>query len=291
MSDWLAIGDETGNWDKIYHAQAFLGVALVIGRIADWQAALQEEIDDQRVESRLQNPIRHLPHLGNSRNHHLNDAFLCWERERLAGEWSLSEPGKDPLRQEVFATLGWLAEHPRLITVGLWGRGATLKTTLFRSDDPAVALGQAYGVLVGQVLPFLNAGDRLLVQPGLRSEPAHLLAQQRATAAKSVPSDDVRRDGHTRSMVSVLIDEGQRYRQTWRGEAMATLDAGVLDHLRGKHPSLGSVYLPNDVLNAIADLGAGLLRLTCQPGATGFNLRHDPAWSNVVFHSLEEVTA
>jgi len=70
-----------------------------------------------------------------------------------------------------------------LITVGIWWLGATFKTTLFRSDDPAVVLGQAYGLLVGQILPFLNAGDRLLVHPGLRSEPVNLPAQQRITAA------------------------------------------------------------------------------------------------------------
>ncbi len=33
MSDWLAIGDETGNWDELHNPGAFLGVALVMGRI------------------------------------------------------------------------------------------------------------------------------------------------------------------------------------------------------------------------------------------------------------------
>ena len=290
MSDWLAIGDETGNWDTLRHPNVFLGVALIMGRIEDWQAALREDIDGQRVDDRLQAPIPVLPSdYRRSRSHHLKDAFDYWQQQSLTGEWSLAEPDTDPVRQAVFATLRWLAEHPRLITVGLWGRGATLKTTLFRSDDPAMALGQAYGLLVGQILPFLNAGDRLLVQPGLRSEPADSPAQQRATAAKTAQPDDARLDGHTRSTMSALIDEGQRYRQAWRGDAMATLDAGVLDHLRKKYPALGSVYLPNAVLNAIADLGAGLLRLTCQPGATRFNLRRDPTWNNVVFHSLEEM--
>jgi hypothetical protein len=291
MSDWLAVGDETGNWDELKNPGAFLGVALVVGRIEDWQAALQETIGGQRVKDRLQAPIRHLPPANRrSQTHHLKDAFDYWERQRLGGEWLLAEPDGDPSRQEVFATLRWLAEHPHLITLGLWGRGATLKPVLFRSDDPAVALGQAYGLLVGQVLPFLNVEDRLLVQPGLRSEPADSPARQRATITKNPNNDDARLHGHTRGTVSVLIDEGQRYRQAWHGGAIAGFDAGVLVHLRKQYPSLGSVWLPNDVLNAIADLGAGLLRLSCQTGATQLGLRREPSWTNVVLHSLEEIT-
>jgi hypothetical protein len=291
MSEWLAIGDETGNWDTVRYPNAFLGVALVMGRIEDWQTALHEQIDGQRMASRLQNPIRHLPRPEKSKNHHLNDAFLCWEQEKLAGEWLLSEPGHDPLRQEVFATLRWLAEHPRLITWGLWGRGKDVKETWLRSNDPAVALGHAYGLLVGQMLPFLNAGDQLLVQPGLRSEPADLRAKHRAALSKYPSSDDERLNGHTRSTVSVLIHEGQSYRQEWRGDAIAGFDAGVLVRLAEEYASLASLVRHIKALNAIADLGAGLLRLSCQSGTTLLRLRRDPTWRNVVFHSLEELNS
>jgi hypothetical protein len=61
MSDWLAIGDETGNWDELHNPGAFLGVALVMGRIADWQGALEETLDGQRIQDRLQAPPQHLP--------------------------------------------------------------------------------------------------------------------------------------------------------------------------------------------------------------------------------------
>ena len=219
------------------------------------------------------------------------DTFNRWRDQKLKGEWSLAKPGADPLRQEVFATLRWLAEHPQLVTLGLWLKGADMRRELFRSGDPAVALGRAYGLLVGLALPFLNPADRLLVQPGLRSESANSPARQRATVAKAQPSTDSRQPGDTRSTLSVLVEEGQRHRDAWRGGAIARLEAGTLDHLRGVCPPLQKIRLPNTVLNAIADLGAGLLRLSCQPGAGHLCLRRADAWRNVVFHALPEVTA
>lgn len=291
MSDWLAVGDETGNWDELYNPGAFLGVALVMGRLEDWQAALAETLDGQRIQERLQAPPRHLPSdYRKSGGHHLMETLDCWKARRIEGTWSLADPGGDPLCQEIFATLRWLAEHPQLVTLGLWLQGPAMWRDLFRSGDPAVALGRAYGLLVGLALPFLNPQDRLLVQPGLRSEGAYSLAQQRAAVAKDQKNADSRSHGDTRSTISVLVEEGQRHRDSWRGGAIAGLEAGTLDHLRGICPPLQKIWLPNAVLNAIADLGAGLLRLSCQPGTARFSLRRADAWNNAVFHALPEVT-
>lgn len=292
MSDWLAVGDETGDWDELYNPGAFLGVALVMGRIEDWQTALADGVDGQPIRERLQAPPRHLPagHRKSS-GHHLLDIFNCWKAQQPTGAWSLAEPDSDPLRQEVFATLRWLAEHPRLITLGLWFKGPEMRRELFLSRDPAVALGRAYGLLAGLTLPFLNPQDRLLVQPGLRTERANLLAKQRASLAKPQPNADVRQSGDLRGTVSVLVEEGQRHRNAWRGGAIASLEAGALDHLRGLCAPLKRAGLVNQVLNAIADLGAGLLRLSCQPGEGGLRLRRDDAWRNVDFHAWSELQA
>ncbi|MDS4020916.1 MAG: hypothetical protein RKR03_10495 [Candidatus Competibacter sp.] len=292
MSDWLAVGDETGNWDELYNPGGFLGVALVVGRIEDWQKALADNIDGQSIQDRLRTPPRSLPReYQKSTSHHLLDAFNYWKDQRLSGTWSLAEPDGDPLRQEVFATLRWLAEHPRLITLGLWLKGPEMRRELFLSDDPAVALGRAYGLLVGLALPFLNPKDRLLVQPGLRTESANLPAKQRASLAKAQPNADARQHGDLRGTVSVLVEEGQRHRNAWRGGAIAGLEAGALDHLRGLCAPLKKAWLDNNVLNAVADLGAGLLRLSCQPGEGGLRLRRDDTWRNVVFHALPELHA
>lgn len=292
MSDWLAVGDETGNWDELHNPGAFLGVALVMGRLEDWQAALEERLDDQRMQDRLQAAPRHLPPAYRQPGgHHLLDTFKYWESQKLTGEETLTAPGADPLRQEVFTTLRWLAEHPRLITWGLWFKGAALQRELFRSGDQAVALGRAYGLLAALALPFLNSTDRVLVQPGLRSERPNAPAIQRAAVTKDQNYGDARLHGDTRSTVSVLEDESQRHRDAWRGGALARVEAGTLDHLRSRCAPLHQARLPNGALNAIADLGAGLLRLACQPGTRGITLRHDDAWRNVVFHTLSEVTA
>lgn len=293
MTDWLAVGDETGNWDELNNPGAFLGAALVIGRIEDWQAALHEAIDGQPILERLQAPPRHLPaHPGKSGPHHLMDTLNYWQTQALSGSWSLAEPGDDPLRREVFATLRWLAEHPRLITVGLGGKGIELRPKLFQSDDPAVALGRAYGLLAALVLPFFDSSDRLLVHPGLRSEKPNSEAIIRANVnvSKNQKDADSRIHGNTVSMISVLIDEGRTHRDAWPGSRIARLEAGTLDYLRDRCPPLKNIWLPNNILNAIADLGAGLLRLTCQSKAEWLSLRRDPAWANVVFHALPEVT-
>lgn len=292
MSDWLAVGDETGNWDELHNPDAFLGVALVVARIEEWQAALDETLDGQPIRERLTAPPRHLPTgYRKSSSHHLMDTFNRWRDQKLKGEWSLAKPGADPLRQEVFATLRWLAEHPQFITLGVWGRAKEIKKVLFRSNDPAIAVGRAYGLLVGLALPFLTPPDRLLVNPGLRSEPADSLAGERSKVAKSPKDDDSRKHGFTRGTVSTLIDEGRLHRQAWPDGDIAGLDAGTLDYLQGQCRRLRTACLPVGILNAIADLGAGLLRLSCQESTDGVRLRRDDAWNNVVFHPLSEVTA
>ncbi len=292
MSNWLAIGDETGNWDKLRNPGAFFGVALVMGRIEDWQRALAETLDGQSIQARMKTPPRHLPaDRRESANHHLLDVFLHWKAQSLTGVGSLTELGPDPLHQEVFATLRWLAEHPRLITLGLWFKGLDGQRALFLSGDPAVALGRAYGLLVALALPFLDPTDRLFVQPGLRSEKANAPSIRQAAVARGLQNANARSHGDMRGMVSVLIEEGERHRVAWCDRKSARFEAGTLDHLRGLCPPLKNTFLDNDVLNAIADLGAGLLRLSCQPGPTSFCLRRDSSWNNAVFHSLEEITS
>jgi len=292
MSIWLAVGDETGDWDKIDNPGAFVGVALVLGRIEDWQAALGESVAGRAASERLGSPPQHLPPAASaSRQHHLLDILNYWRR-RMTGPWSLDEPGPDPLRQEVFATLGWLAEHPRLVTLGLWAKGPDKRGILFRSGDPAMALGRAYGLLVAWALPFLEPQDELLMQPGLRSEKADIPAQQRAmTRANQASTTDSRREGYFRGTLSALEEEVQTAQDSWRGGRLADFKAGTLDHLREGCPPLRQARLPNGALNATADLGAGLLRLACQQDFSLFRLRCDTGWRNVAFLSLTEATA
>jgi hypothetical protein len=95
--------------------------------------------------------------------------------------------------------------------------------------------------------------------------------------------------GATRSTISVLIEEGQHYRNAWRGDAIAGLEVGALDYLKGICQPLQA--LPQNIFNPIADLGAGLLRLSCHKPTEGIRLRRDESWNNVVFPTLSEVTA
>jgi len=73
---WLAVGDETGNWDDYKKQANFLGVALVLAKVTDWKSALFEKINSQSVEQRMLNPLTHLPKMAQEKNfHHVMEAL------------------------------------------------------------------------------------------------------------------------------------------------------------------------------------------------------------------------
>ncbi len=56
---WLAVGDETGDWDHHEQKHGFLGVALVMAKLNDWNLA--EKIKAKTVQERMTNPLNNLP--------------------------------------------------------------------------------------------------------------------------------------------------------------------------------------------------------------------------------------
>jgi len=122
---------------------------------------------------KMLNPLTHLPKEAQKKDfHHVMEALKSWQvpNSSLLGEWALEKPSDDELQQELFANLLWLAKHPRLITIGAYGSGQFVWKHLNLAQDPAQALGHAYGLLAASVVPFLGDDDTLLVAPALRSE-------------------------------------------------------------------------------------------------------------------------
>ena len=64
----------------------------------------------------------------------------------------------------------WLARHPKLLSIGIYGNGGELYQRLYRGDDPMAALGSLYGHLLAVAYPFLGNKPLLRLLLSGRSE-------------------------------------------------------------------------------------------------------------------------
>jgi len=82
---WLAVGDETGQWDRILPSEV-LGVAVVMARLEDWHEALNETIGGRSVAKRMRRPLQALPADAphRSEQHHVLDV-IRYARDRNGG--------------------------------------------------------------------------------------------------------------------------------------------------------------------------------------------------------------
>jgi hypothetical protein len=284
---WLAVGDETGNWDNYNEQSNFLGVALVLAKVSDCQSVLVEKIKRQTVQQRMLNPLSNLPKKARKKNfHHVMEALNYWQahnKRALFGDWALENPSQDNLQQELFANLRWLATHSSLITIGAYGEGKLVWDRLNLAKDPAQALGRAYGLLAASVVPFLGDDDTLLVAPALRSENSRGVARLRAELNNK--SSQNREHGDTRGLISTLLDQCQRSLRPWH--LRQKVDSRVFSNLQKQY--LKRISLNSLALDNIADMGAALMTLS-------HNIKKDirlvdpnQVWRNVKFFHFEEL--
>lgn len=283
---WLAVGDETGKWDEYNKTSNFLGVALVIAKVSKWQSALSEKINGKSVEQRMLHPLYNLPASAQkSHYHHVRDALLYWQNSQtsLHGEWTLKKPAQNPLQQELFANLRWLAEHRDLITLCGYSQGEFVWKILHRdAKDPALALSQVYALLASLVLPFLKKQDRLLILPASRREKPQIEARARAEH----DSDN------TRVTLTYLYQEINRILDTWQIQK-PRFDVGTFNHLQNKYFKNNYVkeqpFLKNQdkAMVNIADMGAALTTLTKNPKGNIRLAYPQNTWQNVKFFDLE----
>jgi hypothetical protein len=114
--------------------------------------------------------------------HHVRPAFLYFDREPKLkpGTFTLDAEPEDPVLGHLLQSMRWLATHPRLLSVGVYGQGNDLYS-LCRSDDPMAALGNLYGLLLALAYPFLGPRPALRVLLSGRTEAT-------GTADKRLPS-------------------------------------------------------------------------------------------------------
>ncbi|OAD19847.1 hypothetical protein THIOM_004492 [Candidatus Thiomargarita nelsonii] len=256
----------------------------MLAKVNDWKSALFEKINSQSVQQRMLNPLTHLPKMAQEKNfHHVMEALKYWQvRNRsLLGEWALENPSDDNLQQELFTNLHWLAKHPRLITIGAYGNGKLVWDRLNLAQDPAQALGRAYGLLAASVVPFLGDDDTLLVAPALRSEDSSSEAIIRATLDNN--SSQEREHGDTRGVISTLLDQSQRILRPWH--LRQKIDSGVFLNLRNQY--FKHIFLDRLALDNIADMGAALMTLS--QNKKGDIRLIDQTWRNVKFFHFKEL--
>ena len=74
------------------------------------------------------------------------------------------------IQNTTLESMGWLAHHPKLLSIGVYGPGVDLYQRLYRGDDAMAALGALYGHLLAAVYPFLGGNPCLRVLLSGRSE-------------------------------------------------------------------------------------------------------------------------
>jgi hypothetical protein len=80
VTTWLAVGDETGNWDALDQDgpadRRQVGASLTLAPLEAWAALDQESIGTQRAADRLGSPLQDLPASYPRKDfHHVGDAF------------------------------------------------------------------------------------------------------------------------------------------------------------------------------------------------------------------------
>lgn len=276
---WLAIGDETGDWDYESAKRSKRGLVLIIGRLDVWQKAFNEQINGQTVANRMRQPLQHLPpDAKKSTFHHAIDAF------------SLGYMPPE-LRQELKQNLAWLAQHPALITLGFDASSSDLYQRLTHSQDASQALAKGYAALLAYVMPFLDKKDVLLLGFEGRSENPDTIAARRSEVFGDL-NDQERAVMDMRGFLSTLrhtlVDQ---LKQHWAHEAdwdkrfdLATLSVLVKDKTLNSLCPLSKQ--PDNAWKGLADLGASLLQVRNNNLAEHFVFEQNP---NVLFLKLPEL--
>ena len=253
---WLAIGDETGDWDYEAKKQSKRGLVLVIGRLDVWQRAFDELIDGQTVAERMRQPLQHLPSgCKKSHFHHGIDAFKLDVN-------SLSPA----LIKELQENLGWLAQHSELITLGFNATHSELYQNFTFGQDASQTLAKSYAILLAYMMPFLEKEDVLLLGFETRSENADTIAAVRSNFNGASNKDgrlqmDMRVFSTTfRDALLHHLNKGWPQTKNWEQR----FDLAPLNQLL-KAPDLKRLCprlsnLPNSAWKGLADLGASILQ-------------------------------
>ena len=273
---WLAVGDETGSWTDLADPKQFLGTALVIAKLSDWESIVKETFQEQTILERLKHPLQSLPNGDANQKRRIIEALNYFKAQSVRGRWALDRmvKGSSPiatLKNELCANLGWLATHPLLITIGTYGNAEWVKDNLQQTQENDVkTLGRAYGLLATLMIPFLKEDDHLLVV---------------LNGAKNIPNEQS--ENYLNDLTSGLENYTQQSLRVWQRTKMAALKSGTFMDLQPNY--LKDTPLDEDVLLNIADLGSALVGLSQNQDAEIRIYDSNKSWHNVKLFKFEEL--
>lgn len=286
---WLAVGDQTGNWDDLTDPKQFLSVALVLGKISDWESALKEEITEQTIEQCMKQPLRTRPDGSTSNTHHVMDALNYFKAQSVRGRWALDRMVKGSnspvaqLKNQLCTHLSWLATHSLLVTVGTHGNAKWIKNNLDHAKEPNLCcVGRAYGLLLTLIIPFLKEDDCLLFIPnGVWNAP---LDSTQAASPTPVLESATSNLNH---LISSLDNYTQQNLRVWQRTKMAPLHSGTFMDLQPNY--FKDIPLDKEAVSNIADMGSSLVALSQNPAAEIRVYDSNKTWHNAKFFQFEEL--
>ena len=275
---WLAIGDETGNWDYETSTRNKLGLSIVFARLSDWQPVFSEMLKGRSIQAIMSSPLQQLPEFANKSNfHHSIDAM------------KLGKPSPE-LYQELNGNLNWLANHTHLSTMGLYTKNASqIWDHLDSSKDASSALGQCYGLLMASIMPFIEPSDCLLLGFDRRSESENNLAAQRAgQQLKTNINGRVLMD--ERTFHASLRNQFSQSLEKWKDKSFINRFDALSSQQLFKTYQLEKYGLPtahDKAWPGLSDLGATILN-QLHLGDSTFITQYEIS-DNVYFFNLKEV--
>jgi hypothetical protein len=288
---WLAVGEQTGNWDNLNADDPFLGVSLVMAKVSDWKLAFAETMNEQNVLERMKNPLPNLPEHFASNTHHVKNALDYFKTQSVRGIWSLDNKmanAKSPLaclKNELSIDLAWLAKHANLMTLGTYGTAGWVKNHLMAdSFDTFQLLGRAYGLLMTLLIPFFKKEDNVLIALPSSSK-AGVIKTDEEPILPSVENDEIK------TLCSSLLSYSQQNLRVWQNSKIADYDCINLNSLYEKDLN-NTNELSLEMREAflyIADLSVALMSLS--QNTQGDIRLHDSHsnWHNVKFFKFEEL--
>lgn len=286
---WLAVGEDTGNWDNLSFDEEFIGVGLVIAKLSDWKLALADQISGETVLERMKQPLQNLPKGFASNNHHVKNALDYFKTQSVRGLWSLDNEMASTksslacLKNELSAHLAWLAKHSKLITLCSYGTRHWVRNHL-QGEEYTQVLGQAYGLLVTLITPFFNKDDNLLIALPSPSKAAQVKTDEESILHKE-------QDDEIKALCSSLLNHAQQNLRVWQNGKIAHYDCGSLTSLQQNYFNKNdnvSLEMIEAFLH-IADISTALMTLS-QNTQSDIRLENPNSnWHNVNFFKFEEL--
>jgi hypothetical protein len=316
---WLAFGDETGSFDNLQSSSPH-GAALILARPADLVAALNEPLNGQTIRQRMNRAVEGLDNwliaqgsdkADELKKHHVREAWEYLNKQKdIVGEFPLGATSANPVLNNLLASFRWLADHPKIISLGIHGSAKEVLTDFWKGSDDMAAIGALYGTTLALVKPFLGTSPRIRMLAGRRAEKIDSPVIRRAGQSTGAPMPGSNRQtssetGGNRTLLEAMETsfwEALSGAEDWwpvpgNPVARQTVFSGYMEKkafvaaLEKEDQAAAQLINGNEnALNNLADLACSLMAASRDSSTRALRIRFpEPIGPNVRFFSVGEV--